>query len=132
DTNALIDILAQKRNFDVDILEVVTDDANLLYTCPICVHELIYLRQKSKILMDKEWKNVSVVQRILDASIGITNITAKHLCEEERLPFVGEHHDPADRLIIAQAISDKATLVSSDKVFPKYVKHGLDLLPYKR
>ncbi len=40
--------------------------------------------------------------------------------------------DTNDRLIIAQAISDKATLVSSDLQFPKYRKYGLSLHQNKR
>ncbi|MCD8304405.1 MAG: hypothetical protein LUC86_06215 [Prevotellaceae bacterium] len=41
---------------------------------------------------------------------------------------VAEHHDVVDRLIIAQAITDRATLVSSDLKFPKYEGNGLRLV----
>ncbi|MDR1779439.1 MAG: hypothetical protein LBR50_01745 [Tannerella sp.] len=34
-------------------------------------------------------------------------------------------NDPSDRLIIAQAITEKIPLISSDKQFPKYRKYGL-------
>ena len=40
-----------------------------------------------------------------------------------------EHHrDPADRLIIATAITSNARLLSLDTVFPAYVEHGLQLI----
>ncbi|MCD8309737.1 MAG: type II toxin-antitoxin system VapC family toxin [Prevotellaceae bacterium] len=132
DTNALIDLFKNKRNFDKGLLDMLSDEANLLYTCPICVHEMIFLHQTGKIVFGKEWKGVDLVQRIMDFPIKITNITPKHLMEEERLPFVGTHHDPVDRLIIAQAISDRTYLVSCDRVFPEYAKYGLDLLFYER
>lgn len=48
------------------------------------------------------------------------------------LPFIKDHRDPFDRLIIAQAISDKATLVSSDLKFQWYEKYGLDFVQNKR
>lgn len=40
-----------------------------------------------------------------------------------------EHHrDPADRLIIASAITYNARLLSLDTIFPAYVEHGLQLI----
>ena len=50
------------------------------------------------------------------------------------LPNVEGHTDPSDRLIIAQAISENLTILSSDQQFPKYKKLriGLDLIENKR
>jgi PIN domain nuclease of toxin-antitoxin system len=41
---------------------------------------------------------------------------------------VQDHKDPFDHIIIAQAISHKMTLVSSDTKFPFYRKQGLRLI----
>jgi len=65
-------------------------------------------------------------------SIEIKPVTEKHLAEYASLPIIKEHRDPFDRLIIAQAISDKATLVSSDLKFQWYEKYGLDFIQNKR
>jgi len=35
---------------------------------------------------------------------------------------VNEHHDPSDRLIIAQAITERMPLIGSDTKFKKYKK----------
>ena len=43
-----------------------------------------------------------------------------------------DHRDPFDRMIIAQAISDKATLVSSDLKFQWYSKYGLHTILNER
>jgi PIN domain nuclease of toxin-antitoxin system len=51
-----------------------------------------------------------------------------HLKELCQLEIVGKHTDPADRIIIAQAIAESITLISSDKRFPKYKEQGLDLI----
>ena len=37
------------------------------------------------------------------------------------------HHDPFDRLIIAQSIEENLTCISSDERFPLYKSAGLDL-----
>ena len=48
------------------------------------------------------------------------------------LPLFDEHRDPNDRLIIAQAISDKIALVSSDRKFDMYEKYGLEFVFNRR
>ncbi|MCD8305735.1 MAG: type II toxin-antitoxin system VapC family toxin [Prevotella sp.] len=127
DTNILIYLLAQEEdNIDADTWMLLTDPANTLFTCPVCVHEFIYLRQSGKIRLGKSWKtSTSVVRRIDEYGITVTPLTTKHLEAEEKLPLLDDKCDPNDRLIIAQAIADKATLVSSDRQFPNYVFRGL-------
>lgn len=53
----------------------------------------------------------------------LLNIELRHTAKIENLPF--HHRDPFDRLLIAQAISEKLTIVSADSVFSKY---GVKLL----
>jgi len=48
----------------------------------------------------------------------ILNIELRHAAKVESLPF--HHRDPFDRLLIGQAISDKLSLVTSDKMFTHY------------
>jgi PIN domain nuclease of toxin-antitoxin system len=45
-------------------------------------------------------------------------ITLEHLLELERLPL--HHKDPFDRLLIAQAKTEGAALISRDPIFAKY------------
>ncbi|MDR2578155.1 MAG: PIN domain-containing protein [Chitinispirillales bacterium] len=52
----------------------------------------------------------------------------EHLRTLADLPQLSSHKDPTDRMIIAQAITEKITMVSSDTEFPRYVKHGLKLV----
>ena len=46
------------------------------------------------------------------------DIQRSHVLQNERLPLF--HRDPFDRLIIAQAIADTMTIVSSDDAFDAY------------
>jgi len=48
----------------------------------------------------------------------LLNIELRHAAKLEKLPF--HHGDPFDRLLIAQAISEKLTIVSADNVFSRY------------
>lgn len=45
-----------------------------------------------------------------------------------QLPWLGNHKDPFDRMLIWQAIRSKTTLVAKDAAFGQYTAVGLDLL----
>lgn len=51
------------------------------------------------------------------AGIKIVAPTEKSLQAFSELPLLGDHHAPYDRLIVAQAISDRTPVVSSDHKF---------------
>lgn len=48
----------------------------------------------------------------------LLNLTLRHVAKVEKLPL--HHRDPFDRLLIAQAITEKMVIVSADSVFPDY------------
>jgi PIN domain nuclease of toxin-antitoxin system len=50
--------------------------------------------------------------------IGLLNITIDHVSLVATLPF--HHRDPFDRLLIAQAITEKMSVVSIDVAFDTY------------
>ncbi len=129
DTNVLTYMVTgRKEEIDEDTLEMLSDYANVLYTSAACVHELIYLLQSGKVERAKDWKkDVSVLSRIDNFGVTIVPINSAHLRTEESLPLFKRHKDPIDRLIISQAITDKAMLVSSDTEFPLYREYGLEL-----
>src|ERR1700732_1591793 len=51
-------------------------------------------------------------------SIQTLNITQKHALRAGELP--AHHRDPFDRMIIAQALSERMTLLTADRAFQKY------------
>ncbi|MBF0500695.1 MAG: type II toxin-antitoxin system VapC family toxin [Candidatus Riflebacteria bacterium] len=48
----------------------------------------------------------------------LLNIELHHAAKIEKLPF--HHRDPFDRLLISQAMTEKLTIVSADRVFAHY------------
>ena len=51
-------------------------------------------------------------------SFDVLPITLTHATAVETLP--AHHKDPFDRLLVAQAITEGATLVTSDRIFSQY------------
>lgn len=61
----------------------------------------------------------------VEAAIGemgatLLPIKFKHLDELSHLPFYDNHRDPFDRLLIAQALAEDASIISSDMRFAGY------------
>jgi len=52
----------------------------------------------------------------------------RYLIDTNVFALMEGHNDPSDRLIIAQALTEKIPVISSDAKFPKYRKMGLDLV----
>ena len=48
----------------------------------------------------------------------LLNINLRHVSKVEKLPF--KHRDPFDRLLAAQALTEKFTIISADRVFSDY------------
>jgi PIN domain nuclease of toxin-antitoxin system len=136
DTNILVFLLEKRKDeISKEVSEVIMDYGNLLYTSTVCVHELIHLFQIGKLHIKRKEKNADIgefSQWLSEMNIEIVPVTVQNLQRYSTLPLFDEHRDPNDRLIIAQAISDKIALVSSDRKFNMYVNYGLDFVFNKR
>jgi len=59
-----------------------------------------------------------VSEQMVANGFTLLNIELRHTAKAEKLPF--HHRDPFDRLLIAQAMTEKLTLVSADSAFLDY------------
>jgi len=136
DTNILIYMLTRNSDeLSKEVFEILTDYSNTYITSTVCVHELIHLFQIGKIPLKRNGERVVIndfSKWLKEMGIGIVPVSVKHLEELAALPLMDDHRDSNDRLIIAQAISDRIPLVSSDHKFERYVKYGLDFIFNKR
>ena len=64
-----------------------------------------------------------IPEQIAFNDIDILPIKIQHLTILSRLPF--HHRDPFDRLLIAQAIAEKISIISADSIFDHYEIHRL-------
>lgn len=129
DTNILLALMGQGDcELRRDAAVLVMDYSNTLYTSSVCVHELIQLCQIGKTYLAQNGRKVGVeyFDMVLeDLNVTIVPVTVKHLKQLAEHPLYADHRDPMDRLIVAQAMADKVTLVSSDAKMERYRKCGL-------
>jgi len=133
DSNILYYHAGDQGQLTAEIKGILGNYNNRIYVPSKCVEELIYLQQAGKIGV-KQWKSAeAIIDFIIDEmDIGIKYIAEEHLRTLARLPLFPDHKDPTDRIIIAQAITEKTPLISSDRKFHEYRRFGLKFVFNKR
>ena len=129
DTNVFIRVI---EDYDVsDNTKFILEDyENIVYVSSESIKEFIHLSQTGKISTKKRSISSSKIFDFIESDLGfkVKFVSKEHLCRFTELDLVENHNDPSDRLIIAQAITEKIPLISSDTKFPKYKKQGLHFI----
>ena len=64
--------------------------------------------------------HVAVQQAIRDMRLTVLSYTASHAQALFELPFLEDHRNPFDRMLIATALREKLPVLSSDRHFRRY------------
>ncbi len=134
DTNILAFIVGMDKgnSINADIRAIIKDYDTTLLSSNICALELLHLIQIGKISVpnNKDIRKASVAAFNALEQIGVTFVpfNEKHIKEMIDLPLYDDHRDPNDRMVIAQSISDRIPLISSDRKFSRYERYGLDFI----
>lgn len=134
DTNILAFIVGMDKgnSINADIRAIIKDYDTTLLSSNVCALELLHLIQIGKISVpnNKDIRKASVAAFNALEQIGVTFVpfNEKHIKEMIDLPLYDDHRDPNDRMVIAQSISDRIPLISSDRKFSRYERYGLDFI----
>jgi len=132
DSNILYFVVSDKDELTSEVKDILDDYGNRIYIPSKCVEELMYLQQSGKINV-KQWKSAKdIVSYIKEFNIGIKYVAEEHLLTLADLPLFPDHKDQTDRIAIAQAITEKTPLISSDRKFHDYKRYGLNFVFNKR
>ena len=133
DSNIIIYMMTDMDELTREVKDILEDRSNLIYVPSRCVEELIHLQQSGRFSV-KMWKRAEdVIHTITEVlGFGIKHTGNEHLMTLARLPMLQGHRDPTDRIAIAQAITEKTPLISSDTEFPRYRRYGLELVFNRR
>ncbi|MDR3194921.1 MAG: type II toxin-antitoxin system VapC family toxin [Tannerella sp.] len=130
DTHILLWALYEPDRVDRHIYEDIYDYNVPVHVSVETLREVVILRHLGKIDSKIDLKRLLID---LDrGGIRILEIKRKHVEALEKLshPVINgkTHDDPFDRMLMAQAISERLTLVSSDMKFPYYRDLNFDLM----
>jgi PIN domain nuclease of toxin-antitoxin system len=104
----------------------------MFYISSTVVKELILLYRIGKIKSRRFKSEEDILNTIKQSDIQIVFFNEHHLSQYAKLSIAEGHKDMNDHAIIAQAISDKLPLISSDHTFSEYISQGLDFIFNKR
>ena len=114
DTNVVVWLLLGDRTaVSPAVIALISDPESEPLVSAASVWEIAVKRSLGKLTIDPMWSKVL-------ARLDLTHlpITAEHAAGVEGLPWL--HRDPFDRLLIAQAVVERATLVTSDRQMDAY------------
>jgi PIN domain nuclease of toxin-antitoxin system len=133
DSNIFLFLLLDKEQLTRDVQYILDDYTNQLYISSESVKEIIHLLQSGKVHI-KQWKSAGDIVGFInnETDFKIKYIGEEHLITLSELPLHKYHTDPSDRMIIAQAITEKMPIISSDRKFHDYRRYGLKFVFNKR
>jgi PIN domain nuclease of toxin-antitoxin system len=126
DTNILIFMIIGEYGDISSTTKNIFDDFPDLRTSSLCALELLQLFRIGKIKSNK-YKTTDKIITALEKEfyIKIESFGEQHIETLTKLNIPEDHNDPFDHAIIAHAISEKLTLISSDTQFEHYTKQKL-------
>ena len=122
DTHTFIWWDSQPANLSGAATAALSDPSNSLILSTASVWEMAVKVDLGKLTLRLPLAQIVSHQQTTNGLV-VLPVTLPHVLELERLPR--PHRDPFDRMLIAQAISEGAILVSADPVFSSYPVHVL-------
>lgn len=134
DTNIVIFMISgELDNISPEVADILGDYNNELNTSSIVILELQQLYRNKKVSTRKYQSVEGFLKAVEDIFyIKILPFSKEHLSTLSKLEIVSRHKDPFDHAIIAHALTEKLTLISSDRQFEHYTKQHLDFIYNKR
>jgi PIN domain nuclease of toxin-antitoxin system len=133
DTNVFLFYASDSLFLDRKVCRILEDYENIVYVSSESIKEAIHLFQTGRI-KTKKWKTAHDIFDFIETELGfiVNYVKKEHLLTFASLERVENHNDPSDRLIIAQAITEKIPLISSDNKFEYYRKQNLNFIYNKK
>jgi len=114
DTHALLWALDDNERFGPTARGLIADPANDVLVSVVSLWEIAIKLRAGKVKADIK----SVSEALGRTGVTLLGIEVAHLSTLAGLP--AHHRDPFDHLLIAQAITEGATLMSEDQNMPRY------------
>ena len=122
DTHAFLWMAADPTRLSRKVRKIVLKESNRLYLSAASGWEIALLHRLNRVELPDEPQRFipEAIQRLSVLPIFISFHTA---ISAAMLPLI--HRDPFDRIIIAEAIKEKMTILTKDSKFAKYDAHSL-------
>ncbi len=117
DTHTFLWFITGDSRLSSDARLLTEDTANDKFVSVVSLWEIALKFSLGKLILTDDFDVLFPNQLIINGFEEL-GIETKHFYEIVKMPF--HHRDPFDRLIIAQAISEKMSIISIDSAFDNY------------
>ena len=133
DTCAVIELITSSDATELEFWNIIDDPNVMLFASFETARELV-VHFNNKTLLSKHWKTARQMLTSIEQDYGIEILPLRRdtafMYADLQLNEAQAHHDPSDHVIIAHAITEHITLLSSDQKFSFYRNQGLELIEY--
>jgi PIN domain nuclease of toxin-antitoxin system len=112
DTHIVLWWFSNDKQLIKKIKDEIADPENHILVSSASIWEISIKKSLGKLKAPNNLKN------IIESEFEFLTITADHAQQVALLPPI--HSDPFDRIIIAQAMVEKITLITADTIIPRY------------
>jgi PIN domain nuclease of toxin-antitoxin system len=116
DTHALIWFVAGDRRLGPAARAAMEQEQARLFISAASVWEMAIKAARGRLVLPCPVARY-LTDRI-EEGYALLRVDGSHAAAVEHLPF--HHHDPFDRLLVAQALSERLPVITRDRVFKKY------------
>ena len=113
DTHTLLWWLSDKNKLNSAELKVLNDSDTTIFLSSVVIWEISVKSSLNKLDIP-----INYFKELEKSSFVPLPISHKHALKIAKLPHI--HHDPFDRLLIAQAQIEKLALLTQDRIIKKY------------
>lgn len=113
DTNILLWLFIGDKRLSPDVQSKIEQDPTNYFVSIVSLWEIATKRAIGKLEI-----NMDLPKAVEEAGFVILSLTNTNINKYEQLPLI--HRDPFDRMLVAQALSEKISLVSSDEFLSDY------------
>lgn len=117
DTHTFLWWAGDAPELSVTARKAISDSGNECFLSSVSCWEMAIKSSLGKLRLSKPVERF-VSDLITENGFRLLTINLCHAAKVETLPF--HHRDPFDRLLIAQAITERLTLVSADSMLSSY------------
>jgi len=128
DTNILLFAIKEEDRLSKEVSELLLDTSNTINISSRSIEEIIQLLRIGKIEFSRWKETKDIFNHIDELGFSVDYFKKEHILTLGKLTPIPDHKDPVDHAIMAHAITNKATLISSDEKMRFYKNQGLSFI----
>lgn len=118
DTHAIIWFIDGNVSLSKKCRELIVDIDNQIFISCVSLFEMAIKLKLNKLKLNSSLDEF--INKVISEEIEILPLTNSHITYYDQIPFLENHRDPFDRMIIATAAVESMPIISFDRQFAVY------------